>query len=84
MSTLEDKVPDMLLQQVHELARKELVPVDQIVAIALAAQVSAWSARERIGSRAKRVNWQQVDDVLDRVPDIPPVPGDELKGDVLK
>lgn len=84
MSTLEAKVPDLLLQQVHELARKELVPVDQIVAIALAAQVSAWSARGRIGSRAQRVNWQRVDDVLDRVPDIPPVPGDELKGDVLK
>ncbi len=81
MSTLEAKVPDLLLQQVHELARKELVPVDQIVAIALAAQVSAWSARERIGSRVQRVNWRQVDDVLARVPDIPPVPGDEIERD---
>ncbi|MBE7536930.1 MAG: hypothetical protein HS122_00785 [Opitutaceae bacterium] len=81
MSTLEAKVPDLLLQQVHELAKKELVPVDQIVAIALAAQVSAWSARERIGLRASRVDWQQVDEVLSRVPDVPPVPGDELKSE---
>jgi hypothetical protein len=77
MSTLEVKIPDLLLKQVNEVAVKEKVSVDQIVSIALAAQVSASQARESISSRAKRVGWQRVDDILARVPAIPPLPGDE-------
>lgn len=77
MSTLEVKIPDLLLKQVNEVAAKENVSVDQIVSIALAAQVSAAQARESISSRAKRVDWQKVDNILDRVPDNPPVKGDE-------
>ena len=52
--------------------------VDQIVSVALAAQVSAWRSRERISSRAERVNWEEVDEILVGVPDVPPEPGDEL------
>jgi hypothetical protein len=33
--------------------------------------------RETITERAKRVDWQKVDDILARVPANPPVPGDE-------
>jgi hypothetical protein len=78
VSTLEVKIPDLLLQQVNEIAAKEKVSVDQIVSIALTAQVSASQARESIASRAKRVDWRKVDDILARVPDKPPIPGDEL------
>ena len=77
MSTLEVKIPDLLFKQLNEVAAKEKVSVDQIVSIALAAQVSASQARESISSRAKRVDWRKVDDILDRVPANPPVPGDE-------
>jgi hypothetical protein len=76
MSTLQVKIPDLLLQQLNEVAVKERVSVDQIVSIALAAQVSASQARESISSRAKRVDWQKVDDILARVPATPPT-GDE-------
>jgi hypothetical protein len=78
MSNLEVKIPDLLLKQVNEVAVKEKVSVDQIVSIALAAQVSASQARESISSRAKRVDWQKVDDILARVPANPPLPGDEI------
>jgi len=77
MSTLEVKIPDLLFKQVNEVAAKEKVSVDQIVSIALAAQVSASQAREGIASRAKRVDWQKVDDILDQVPANPPILGDE-------
>ena len=77
MSTLEVKIPDLLLKQVNEVAAKEKVSVDQIVSIALAAQVSAAHTRESISSRANRVNWQRVDEMLARVPNTPPVPDDE-------
>ena len=78
MSTLEVKIPDLLLKQVNEVAAKENVSVDQIVSIALAAQVSASRTRESISSRAKRVDWQKVDDILARVPAKPPLSGDEI------
>jgi hypothetical protein len=55
MSTVEVKIPDLLSKQVNEVATKEKVSVDQIVSIALAAQVSASQAHEGISSRAKRV-----------------------------
>lgn len=78
MSTLQARIPDLLLQQVNELAAKEHVAVDQIVSAALAAQVSASKARESVSSRAQRVDWKKVDGILDRVPDVPPLPGDEI------
>ena len=78
MKTLEAQVPDILVEEVKELAAKQNATVDQIVSLALAAQVSAWRTRESIASRAKRVDWQKVDDILARVPDMPPQPGDEL------
>jgi len=77
MSTLEVKIPDLLLKQVNEVAAKGKVSVDQIVSIALAAQVSASQARESISSRSSRVEWLKVDDILDRVPANAPIPGDE-------
>lgn len=78
MKTLKAQVPDILVDEVNELAAKQNATVDQIVSVALAAQVSAWRTRESIVSHASRVNWQKVDEVLARVPDAPPQPGDEL------
>ena len=72
------EIPDLLLKQVNEVAVKETVSVDQMVSIALAAQVCAAQARERITSRAKRVDRQIVDDILARVPADPPLPGNAV------
>lgn len=78
MKTLLVKLPDILLDEVEELAAKQNASIDQLVSLALAAQVSAWRTRETIASRANRVDWQKVDEILARVPDVPPQPEDEL------
>jgi hypothetical protein len=78
MKNLEAEVPELLLNEVIELAAKQNTSVDQIVSVALAAQVSAWRTREGIASRAGRVDWQRVDEVLAQVRDVPQQPGDEL------
>jgi hypothetical protein len=78
MKTLFAQVPDLLLQELHELARSQGAPVDHLVSVALAAQVSAWRTRESIAPRAARVDWNRVDEILARVPANPPLPGDEL------
>jgi hypothetical protein len=78
MKTLQAQIPDLLLQEINELAKNQGASVDHLVSLALAAQVSAWRTRESIASRAARVDWKQVDEVLSRVPDAAPIPGDEL------
>lgn len=78
MKTLHAEIPELLLQEVAKLAAHQKTTVDQIVSLALAAQVSAWRTRDSVNSRAKRVDWQKVDEVLERVPASAPLPGDEI------
>jgi hypothetical protein len=78
MKTLKAEVPDLLLQELNELAAHQGASLDNLVSLALAAQVSAWRTRESIASRAARVDWKHVDEILGRVPAAPPLPGDEL------
>jgi hypothetical protein len=52
--------------------------VDQIVALALAAQIGAWRVRDDIAIRAACGNLADFDRILAKVPDVPPMPGDEL------
>lgn len=75
--TLEVDIPDSLLRQVTDLAAKQHVTVNQVVAAALTAQVSAAEMRPSIAERAQRVDWQKVDEIVARVPNVPPQPGDE-------
>jgi hypothetical protein len=76
--TLQVDIPDSLARQANELAARQQVSVDQVVAAALVAQISAAATRPTIAERAKRVNWGRVDEILARVPAKPPIPGDEL------
>jgi hypothetical protein len=78
MKNLQAQVPDLLLQELKELAAHQGASVDNLVALALTAQVSAWRTRESIESRARRVNWKHVDEILARVPDTSPLPGDNI------
>ncbi len=76
--TLQIEIPDFLAKQTSELAARQHTSVDQVVAAALTAQISAAATRPSIAGRAKRVDWQKVDEILARVPNVPPLPGDEL------
>jgi hypothetical protein len=78
MTTIHAKVPDYLAKLAEEAAEKEHVTVDQIIALALSAQVSAWNVREDIETRAKRGCVGDLDDVLAKVPNHAPLAGDEL------
>jgi hypothetical protein len=77
MTTIQAQVPDPLARQVAELAEQEKVSVDQLVSIALAYQVSAWRKRDTMADRARRGCWEKFDQVMAKVRDVPPLPGDE-------
>ncbi len=65
MTTIEAQVPDYLAVLAHEAAATEKTTLDQIIALAHSAPLSAWKVREDM-------------DILAQVPAVPPVPGDEL------
>jgi hypothetical protein len=78
MTTIKANVPDYLAKLAVEAAEKEKITLDQVVSLALSAQVSAWRVRDDIETRAKRANLEAFDRILERVPNVPPQPGDEL------
>lgn len=78
MTKIEANVPDYLARQARAAAEREHVPIDQIVALALSAQLAAWKGSDDIETRAKRANRAAFDRVMAKVPNVPPLPGDEL------
>ena len=78
MTKIEANVPDYLAKQALAVAEREKVSVDQIVALALSAQIAAWKGSDDMETRAKRANRAAFDRVMAKVPDVPPMPGDEL------
>ena len=79
MTTLTAQIPDSLARKVSELAARESVPVDQLVAIALASQVAGWETRNSVEERARRGSVEALRQALDRVPPRPPLEGDEIE-----
>jgi hypothetical protein len=78
MTKIEVNVPDYLARQALAAAERERVPIDQIVALALSAQVAAWKGSDDMATRSKRANLEAFDRVMAKVPNVPPLPGDEL------
>ena len=78
MTKIEANVPDYLARQAQAAAEREHVPIDQIVALALSAQLAAWKGSDDMETRAKRANMAAFDRVMAKVPNVPPMPGDEL------
>ena len=78
MTKIEVYVPDYLARQALGAAEREQVPIDQIVALALSAQLAAWKGSDDMETRAKRANLAEFDRIMAKVPNVPPMPGDEL------
>ncbi len=78
MTKIEANVPDYLARQALAAAERERVSIDQIVALALSAQLAAWKGSDDMETRAKRGNLAAFDRIMSKAPDVPPLPGDEL------
>jgi 23S rRNA G2445 N2-methylase RlmL len=71
-------IPDALYQQVEALATRENISVEQLLTIALSAQVSAWMTKDYIEEKAKQGSWEKFQQVLKKVPDVEPESCDRL------
>ncbi|NET62598.1 MAG: hypothetical protein F6K47_42850 [Symploca sp. SIO2E6] len=71
-------IPHTLYQQIEALAKREDISIEQLVTIALSAQVSAWMTKDYIEEKAKQGSWEKFQEVLKKVPDVEPEACDRL------
>jgi hypothetical protein len=77
MTTLQAAIPDDLHEALVAQAARERISVDALVLGALRAAVALPLLGLSVQERATRGNWEDFDRIMDRVPDVPPAPGDE-------
>lgn len=72
------QVPDDVAAMARATAARENQSLDQFVTTILTAQLDAQSKYDELKARAARGNKEAFRRILDRVPSVPPIPGDEL------
>lgn len=78
MSALSLRLPDSIHRHIKEIAEKEGVSINQFISTAVAEKISALQTEDYLTGRAKRSQKSDLKRILDKVPDRPPVPGDEV------
>lgn len=78
MSAMSLRLPNSLHEAAKELAEREGVSVNQLVASALAEKLAAIMTVEYLDARAKRASRTKFLAALARVPDVEPAPEDRL------
>ncbi|TAH52303.1 MAG: toxin-antitoxin system HicB family antitoxin [Chloroflexota bacterium] len=56
MSTLSLRLPESLHKSAREIARKEKISINQLIALALAEKIAALGAEDYLKARAKRAS----------------------------
>lgn len=78
MKTIQTDLPDDVAAMAQQAAAQLNQSLDQFVASAIVKQVTALQRSLTIEERAKRADPAAFRAILDRVPSVPPLPGDEL------
>jgi hypothetical protein len=79
MSSISLRLPESLHKQARELAKKEDISINQLIATALAEKMAALMTGEYLAERARRGSRRKFDRVLRkvRVRNADPIAGDE-------
>ncbi len=78
MSTVSAKIPNSIRRQLDELAEREGVSVDQLVAAAVVEKTSALMTLGYLEARGSRGSWGKFDAAMASVPDVEPEDRDRL------
>ncbi len=78
MSSLSLRLPESLHQKLRELAKRDDISINQFIATAVAEKAAALLTVGYLEARGQRGNAKLMDRVLSKVPDVPPIAGDEL------
>lgn len=77
MSTLSLRLPDSLHDMARRVAKEENVSINQLILTAVAEKISALTTETYLKERAARGSRKDFEDIMSRVPDVPPDLGDE-------
>jgi len=72
MSTISLRLPDSLHKSVRDLAKKESISINQLIATALAEKMSALLTEEYLNDRASRGSRRKFEQALHKVKDRKP------------
>jgi len=78
MSDLVVKLPPSLQRRLHQLAKRDESSVNQFVASAIAEKMSAMETASYLQKQKKAVSRKKFERALKLIPDVPPLPGDEI------
>ena len=78
MSNYALRIPDSLFEFAKRCAKDDNVSLNQFIVLALAEKVSALKTAEFFAQRIARARPERLEKIIAKVPDHPPLPGDEL------
>jgi len=78
MSTLSLRLPESIHRKLSEVAEREGVSLNQLISSAVAEKLAALMTEEYLHARGRHASTKKFDAVLAKIPDAPPMEGDEL------
>jgi len=78
MTRIEIELPDSVHAKARALAKRDDVSLEDLIARTLTEKLQTLEQLEYLRERAMRSNRARFRRILARVPNVPPVPGDEL------
>jgi hypothetical protein len=78
MSAITIEVPESLFGKLKEVTARDKSTPEQFALLALAEKLSSVITVDYLEERAQRAKLERVEQLLAKVPDVEPVPGDEL------
>lgn len=77
MSSLSLRLPNSVHRHIKEIALHEGVSINQFISSAVSEKISAIMTEDYLNQRASRADRAEFKNILDKVPDRTPLPGDE-------
>jgi hypothetical protein len=78
MSTIQLQLPDSLYRSVERLAKKENIPVDQLITLAVAEKIAVLMAEEEVALRGLRGDREKFHQAMAKVARVEPPEEDRL------
>ncbi len=72
------QLPETLLKEIQRLAEENQVSIEQWLLSAVTDKIEAQKVVRLLQSYAEKADYNRFDEILESVPDIEPIAGDEL------
>ena len=76
--SLKLELPDRLRERIQQSAAKENLTVEEFALKAIEGGLSGYEQMQYLKARAKGADWKKFQEAMSKVPDVAPIPGDEL------